>query len=61
MMSKKCAQKCDALSEFAHKILFVFHVVVAIVVEVAKAPCYLLFLDNYFYFKEVKSRRDVEL
>ena len=60
MMSKKCAQKCNALSEFAHKIRFVFHVVVAIIVEVAKTPCYFALLDNYFYFlqgSKIKKRR----
>ena len=59
-MSKKCAQKCDALSEFAHKMLFVFHVVVAIIVEVAKAPCYFALFGQLFLLssrKKIKKRR----
>lgn len=60
MMSKKCAQKCDALSEFAHKILFVFHVVVAIVVEVAKARSYFALFGQLFLLlqgSKIKKRR----
>ena len=54
MMSEKCGQKCDALSEFAHKILFVFHVVFAIIVEVAKAPCYFALFGQLFLLSSTK-------